>query len=316
MKITDHIRNGKARLSFEILPPVKGDSIETIYQTLDSLMVFEPPYINITYHREELTYVRTANGKEVPAVVKKRPGTVAIAAAILNRYKVDVVPHLICGGFSKSETEDALIDLSFLGIDNLLVVRGDSDKITGQFRPHPEGHTFAIDLLKQVMDMNRGKYMEQYVHDPCPTHFSAGVAAYPEKHQESPNLENDLQYLKEKVDAGADYIVTQMFFDNEVFFRFRERCVEAGIDVPIIPGLKPLAITRHLSLLPKKFGVSIPCSLTKEVLRCKTERQVWELGVEWCSTQARELLQKGAPLIHLYTMGKAENIELIAKEIA
>ncbi len=316
MKVTEHLNRKSSKVSFEILPPMKGAGINSIYQTLDPLMEFAPPYINITYHREELTYIKTANGREVPGVVKKRPGTVGIAAAIQNRYQVDVVPHLICGGFSRVETEDALIDLDFLGINNLLVVRGDADKITGEFRPHPGGHTYAVDLLKQLMAMNRGEYIEQYVEKPYPTNFSTGVAAYPEKHQESPNAESDLQYLKEKVEAGADYIVTQLFFDNKVFYDFCRSCREAGINVPIIPGIKPLAIRKHLCLLPKKFGTSLPRELTNEVLRCKTDRQVWELGVEWSISQAKELLSKGAPIIHLYTMGRAENIKKIAKEIA
>ena len=316
MTIPEHLKNLKgAPISFELLPPVKGSSIDTIFSTLDQLMEFAPPYINITYHREELTYL-TLNGKKVPAVVRKRPGTVGIAAAIKGKYKVDVVPHIICGGFSQHETEDALIDLDFLGIRNLLVLRGDGDKITGQFEPHHEGHTHAIDLLNQIMRMNQGDYLEKYIDNPIPTHFSVGVAGYPEKHQESPNPDADLHHLKQKVDAGAEYIVTQMFFDNRVYFDFVDRCRKADITVPIIPGLKPVAIKEHQNILPKMFGVTIPTELSKAMSKCASNSDVWQLGVEWCTAQSKELLAKGAPLIHLYTMGRAKNIVEIAKGVA
>jgi methylenetetrahydrofolate reductase (NADPH) len=315
MTIPQHLQNLKGpSLSFELLPPVKGSSIDTIFSTLDQLMEFAPPYINITYHREELTYINV-NGKKTPAVVRKRPGTVGIAAAIMGKYKVDVVPHIICGGFSQRETEEALIDLDFLGIRNLLVLRGDGDKITGKFEPHPEGHRYAIDLLKQIVLMNNSDYMEKYVENPTPTHFSIGVAGYPEKHQESPNFDADIFHLKQKVDAGAEYIVTQMFFDNQVYFDFVNRCRKAGITVPIIPGLKPVAVHEHQNLLPKMFGVTIPTELSKAMSRCKTNREVWQLGVEWCTAQAKELLANGAPIIHLYTMGRAENIVEIARGV-
>lgn len=316
MTIPEHIQNLKgSRLSFELLPPVKGSSIDTIFCTLDQLMEFTPPYINITYHREELTYIINGNGRKVPAVVRKRPGTVGIAAAIMGKYKVDVVPHIICGGFSQRETEEALIDLDFLGIRNLLVLRGDGDKITGKFEPHPEGHRYAVDLLKQINEMNKGNYMEKYVENPIPTHFSTGVAGYPEKHQESPNFDADLFHLKQKVDAGAEYIVTQMFFDNKVYFDFVERCRKVGITVPIIPGLKPIAVKEHQSILPKMFGVTIPTELSKAISKCATNRDVRQLGIEWCIAQGKELLSNGAPIIHLYTMGKAENIVEIARGI-
>jgi methylenetetrahydrofolate reductase (NADPH) len=315
MTIPEHIRNLKGpRLSFELLPPVKGSSIDTIFCTLDQLMEFAPPYINITYHREELTYVNV-NGKKTPAVVRKRPGTVGIAAAIMGKYKVDVVPHIICGGFSQHETEEALIDLDFLGIRNILVLRGDGDKITGKFEPHPNGHKYAIDLLKQIIQMNKSEYLEKYIENPSPTHFSVGVAGYPEKHQESPNLDADLFHLKQKVDAGADYIVTQMFFDNKVYFDFVERCRNAGITIPIIPGIKPIAIKDHQNMLPKMFGVTIPTELSKAISKCRTNSEVRDLGVEWCTAQSKELLAQGAPIIHLYTMGRADNIVAIARGI-
>ena len=316
MTIPEHLNNLKgSHLSFELLPPVKGSSIDTIFCTLDQLMEFAPPYINITYHREELTYVTNGGGRKVPAIVRKRPGTVGIAAAIMGKYKVDVVPHIICGGFSQHETEDALIDLDFLGIRNLLVLRGDGDKITGQFEPHPEGHLHATDLLNQIMRMNRWEYLEKYLDNPSSTHFSVGVAGYPEKHQESPNPDADLFHLKEKVKAGAEYIVTQMFFDNRVYFDFVDRCRNAGITVPIIPGLKPVAVKEHQNILPKMFGVNIPTPLSKAMTKCSSNKEVRQLGVEWCTAQAKELLAKGAPLIHLYTMGRAENIVAIARGV-
>ncbi|MDD2550093.1 MAG: methylenetetrahydrofolate reductase [NAD(P)H] [Bacteroidales bacterium] len=316
MTVPEHLNNLKgSRLSFELLPPVKGNSINSIFATLDKLMEFSPPYINITYHREELTYV-TKNGVKQPAIVHKRPGTVSIAAAIKGKYKVDVVPHIICGGFSQHETEDALIDLDFLGIKNLLALRGDADKRLGKFKPNPEGHQYAADLVSQIMNMNKGIYLEKYVENPSPTNFSVGVAGYPEKHKESPSLETDMLHLKQKVDAGAEYIVTQMFFDNRVYFEFVKRCRDLGITVPIIPGLKPIAVKAHHEMLPKTFGLTIPTELSKQAKKCRTNKDVWQLGVEWAIAQSKELLANGAPLIHLYTMSRAENIVAIAKSIA
>ena len=314
--IPEHIARCEGNaVSFELLPPVKGNGIRSVFDTLDRLTEFAPPYINITYHREELNYVRKADGRLVPAVVRKRPGTVGMAAAIQARYRVDVVPHIICGGFTKTETEEALIELDFLGITNLLAVRGDPDKVTGRFSPNPDGHRFASELVDQIMCMNRGFYQEPYVQNPSPTSFSVGVGGYPEKHPESANFESDLKQLKNKVDKGADYIVTQMFFDNAVFFRFVKQCREAGIQVPIIPGLKPVAVKDHLSTLPKTFSLSIPCGLATEMERCRDNRSVMELGVQWCTAQIRELFDSGFPIVHLYTMGKAENIIQIAKNI-
>lgn len=315
MTIPEHLNNLKGSpISFELLPPVKGSSINTIFATLDQLMEFAPPYINITYHREELTY-HNVEGKKVPAILRKRPGTVSIAAAIQAKYKVDVVPHIICGGFSQHETEDALIDLDFLGIKNLLVLRGDGDKLSGKFEPKPNGHQYAVDLVRQIMNMNKGIYLEKYVEHPSPTSFSVGVAGYPEKHKESPNPDLDLQHLKQKVDAGAEYIVTQMFFDNQVYYNFVDRCRKAGINVPIVPGLKPVATKAHQTILPNTFGLSIPHRLSKEMDKCKDNKQVWQLGIEWCTAQAKDLLANGAPLIHLYTMSRAQNIVEIAKRL-
>src|SRR3989339_1427571 len=266
MKVTDHISNrDRTRVSFEILPPTKGSSIKTIYDTLDPLMEFKPPYINITYHQAEIDLKLRPDGLLEPKVVRKRPGTVAISAAILSRYQVDVVPHLICGGFSKEETEDALIDLHYLGISNILVVRGDANPLSGRFIAEKNGHENAIDLLRQTVDLNHGKYLEEDLVNPEPTDFCVGVAGYPEKHMEAPNAESDLCFLKAKVDAGAEYIVTQMFFDNRKFFAFVDSCRAAGINFPIIPGIKPVSIKKHLNLLPQTFKVDLPPALAREM---------------------------------------------------
>jgi len=316
LKITEHIKNSdRPRISFEILPPTKGSSIKEIFDTLGPLMEFKPPYINITYHQPEVIYKNRQDGLLEKKVVRKRPGTVAISSAIMYRYKVDVVPHLICGGFSRDETEDALIDLNYHGIHNILVVRGDADHYSGRFNPHQGGHEHAIDLLKQVMDMNRGKYLDEELKNATPTCFSAGVAGYPEKHAEAPNMDTDLRYLKAKVDAGADYIVTQMFFDNSKFFEFEKRCREIGIEVPIIPGLKPLSIKKHLNLLPQTFNVDLPHELTSEVEKCSNNESVREVGIEWAIHQSRELLGAGVPVIHFFTMGRSDNILKIARNI-
>jgi methylenetetrahydrofolate reductase (NADPH) len=316
MKVTEHIENLTGpKFSFEILPPTKGSSIQTIYDTLDPLMEFKPPYINITYHQAEVELKQRPDGLLEPRVVRKRPGTVAISAAIQNRYRVDVVPHLICGGVSKEETEDALIDLHYLGIHNILVVRGDANPLTGRFIPAKNGHEHALDLLKQVVDLNNGKYLEDDLENPEPTGFSPGVAAYPEKHLEAPNFESDLSYLKAKVDAGAEYIVTQMFFDNSRFFSFVEACRNAGIKVPIIPGIKPVSIKKHLNILPQTFKVDIPPDLSREMDKCKNNNEVRQVGIEWAIQQSKELIAAGVPIIHFFTMGKADNIRKIAEGI-
>jgi methylenetetrahydrofolate reductase (NADPH) len=316
MKVTEHISTGqKTKVSFEILPPTKGSSIKTIYETLDPLMEFKPPYINITYHQAEIELKSRPDGLLEPKVVRKRPGTVAISAAILSRYQVDVVPHLICGGFSKEETEDALIDLHYLGINNILVVRGDANPLTGRFMPEKNGHEHAIDLLKQTIDLNHGRYLEEDLQNPEPTDFCVGVAGYPEKHIEAPNAESDLCFLKAKVEAGAQYIVTQMFFDNSKFFEFVSACRAAGITVPIIPGLKPVSIKKHLNLLPQTFKVDIPPMLSREINKCTTSEQVRQVGIEWAIEQSRELIRSGVPIIHFFTMGRADNIRKIAEAI-
>jgi len=316
MKVTEHIQNlTRPKFSFEILPPTKGSSIKTIYDTLDPLMEFQPPYINITYHQAEIDLKERPDGLLEPRVVRKRPGTVAISAAIQNRYSVDVVPHLICGGFSREETEDALIDLHYLGIHNVLLVRGDASQLTGRFIPVRNGHEHALDLLRQVVDLNNGKYLEEDIKNPEPMKFSPGVAAYPEKHMEAPNFESDLFYLKAKVDAGAEYVVTQMFFDNSKFFRFVESCRNAGITVPIIPGIKPVSIKKHMNILPQTFKVDIPQELSREVDKCRNNDEVRQVGIEWAIQQSRELIDSGVPIIHFFTMGRADNIRKIAEGI-
>ncbi|MEI6695587.1 MAG: methylenetetrahydrofolate reductase [NAD(P)H] [Bacteroidota bacterium] len=316
MRITEILTNtNKTLFSFELLPPLKGSNIQSIYDTIDPLMEFMPQYINVTYHREEVVYKKHPNGLLEPRVVRKRPGTVGIAASVMNRYKTPVVPHMICSGFNKEETENALIDLDFIGIDNILVVRGDADKSTGRFTQEPGGHAHSIDLLRQIMDMNRGKYIDNEIENSTPTHFVCGVAAYPEKHCEAPNMEMDLEFLKAKIDAGAQYIVTQMFFDNEKYFSFVETCRQKGINVPIVPGIKPISVKSHLSILPQTFHIDLPEELANEVIKCKTDAEVRNVGVEWSIRQCKELITHKVPIIHFYTMGKSDNIVKIAKAV-
>ncbi len=316
MKVTDHIKaaNGTA-VSFEILPPLKGKTINSIYDHLDPLMEFKPAFINVTYHRSEQVFKKKADGTFDKVEVRKRPGTVGICAAIMNHYKVDAVPHLICGGFSKQETENALIDLAFLGIDNVLVLRGDAAKNETVFEPEPNGHRFAIDLLKQVIDLNSGIYLEDDIRDGYKTKFSIGVAGYPEKHFESPNLQTDIRHLKAKVDAGADYITTQMFFDNKKYFEFVKICRQNDIDVPIIPGLKPITTKKQLSVLPRTFFVDIPAELSSEIIKCKTDADVEIVGKEWLLQQSKELKKEGVSVLHYYTLGKAGVIADVVKKI-
>jgi methylenetetrahydrofolate reductase (NADPH) len=315
MKVTDHINNANDTLfSFEILPPLKGKSIQSIYDGIDPLMEFKPKFVNVTYHREEFIYKERDNGLLEKIAIRKRPGTVGICAAIMNKYHVDAVPHLICGGFSKEETENALIDLQFLGIDNVLALRGDSIKTESTFRPHADGHTFAVDLIHQISDINRGNYMMDDVQLE-PTDFCIGTAGYPEKHFEAMNLATDLKYLKDKVDAGAEYIVTQMFFDNAKFFAFVDECRKIGIDVPIIPGLKPLKTLAHISFLPKFFKIDYPVELSTELLKCKDNKAVEQLGIEWGIHQSKELKAAKVPCIHYYTMSNSSQVKSIAKEV-
>lgn len=315
MKVTEHINNANDTLfSFEILPPLKGKSIQSIYDGIDPLMEFKPKFVNVTYHREEFVYKQRDNGLLEKIAIRKRPGTVGICAAIMNKYHVDAVPHLICGGFSKEETENALIDLQFLGIDNVLALRGDSIKTESTFRPHPEGHSFTFDLINQISDMNRGNYMMDDVQLE-PTDFCIGTAGYPEKHFEAMNLATDLKYLKDKVDAGAEYIVTQMFFDNSKFFHFVDECRKIGINVPIIPGIKPLKTLTHISFLPKFFKIDFPIELSTELLKCKDNKAVEKLGIEWGIHQSKELKAANVPCIHYYTMSNSTQVKSIAAEV-
>ena len=316
MKVIDHIRQAKDTLvSFEILPPLKGKTISSIYNHLNPLMEFKPSFINVTYHRSEHIFKKKVDGTFEKVEVRKRPGTVAICAAIMNHYKVDAVPHLICGGFTKRETEDALIDLNFLGIDNVLVLRGDATKNEASFEPETNGNRYAIDLLKQVSNLNNGIYLEEDIRDGSRTNFCMGVAGYPEKHFEAPNMQTDMDFLKKKVEGGAEYAVTQMFFDNSKYFRFVENCRANGIEVPIIPGLKPITNKKQLSVIPRTFHVDIPTDLSNEILRCKTDEECEKVGTEWLIAQSRELKKAGVPVLHYYTLGKPKVIYKAVKEV-
>ncbi len=316
MKVIEHINQSQGTLiSFEILPPLKGKGIGAIYQHLDPLMEFNPAFINVTYHRSEHIFRKKADGNFEKVVVRKRPGTEAICASIMNRYTVDTVPHLICGGFNIQDTEDALLTLSYLGIDNVLVLRGDAEKNETSFEPEPGGHKYAIDLLKQVVNLNHGTYLEEELKGTNGTTFCIGVAGYPEKHFEAPNMETDLMQLKKKVEAGSDYIVTQMFFDNKKFFAFEKSCRDAGITVPIIPGLKPITSKKQLSVIPRTFHVDIPSDLSAAVLKCKDDAAVEIVGAEWLLTQSKELKEASVPVLHYYTLGKSHVIASVVKSL-
>lgn len=316
MKVIDHLKNAKRPLfSLELLPPLKGKGIQSIYDGIDPLIEFKPSFINITYHREEYVYKKREKGFLEKISIKKRPGTVGICAAIVNKYRVDAVPHIICGGFTKEETENALIDLSFLGIDNVLALRGDPIKTEPAFAPEEGGHAYAIDLVKQVVGLNKGIYMDEDLENAKPTNFSIGVAGYPEKHFEAPNFKNDLRYLKEKIDAGADYIVSQLFYDNEKFKSFVTACRENGITVPIIPGIKPLSTKKQLISLPKFFHIDLPDELVDAVEKCKDNESVKQVGIEWAIQQSKELIEFGSPCLHYYTMGKSISVREVVKAV-
>lgn len=316
MKVIDHInRSNKTLFSFEILPPLKGASIRSIYDSIDPLLEFNPAYINVTYHREEYIYKKKENGLLQKISVRKRPGTVGICAAIIAKYKIDTVPHLICGGFNKEETENALIDLHFLGIDNVLALRGDPVKNEPHFNPSAEGHKYAVELVNQILEMNNGSYLNEENEVDESTNYCIGVAGYPEKHFEAMNMNTDMQYLKQKVDAGAEYIVTQMFFDNSKFFEFEKKCRAIGIEVPIIPGLKPITSMRHISFIPKFFHIDFPDELADQLLKCESNLQVKEVGIEWSIRQAKELMKNNVPSMHFYTMGKSAAVKQIAKAV-
>lgn len=317
MKVTEHFAQakGKTLVSFEVLPPLKGGSMQAIFNTLDVLMQFKPPFIDVTYHREEFIYKVRPSGYYEKSAIRKRPGTVGICAALMHRYKVDAVPHLICGGFSVDETENALIDLNFLGINNVLALRGDARQFEERFIAHEQGHKYALDLVRQVASMNQGKYLDPDIVNGEKTDFCVGVAGYPEKHFEAPNFDTDLAFTKKKVDAGAHYIVTQMFFDNRKYFDYVTACREIGIEVPIVPGLKPLTKRYQLNSIPRKFFVNMPKDLVDAAMKAKDDEAVRQLGIEWCVQQSMELKAAGVPCLHYYTMGDTDTIRQIAEAV-
>lgn len=316
MKVIDAIKNPeKTVLSFEILPPLKGAGIDSLYAGIDPLMEFSPKFVNVTYHREEYIYKKREKGFLEKVSIKKRPGTVGICAAIMNKYDVEAVPHLICGGFTKEDTENALIDLDFLGIRNVLALRGDARRAEKSFVPEEKGNNHASDLVSQISNMNRGQYLEKEMKDPSPTDFCIGVAGYPEKHFEAMSLKADLKHLKRKIELGADYIVTQMFYDNQKFFDFVDLCRNNGIDVPIIPGLKPITSVNQIQFIPRTFHISFPDALSDALESCKTDAEVQKIGVDWGIEQSIELKKRGVPCIHYYTMGKSEAVRNIASEV-
>ncbi len=317
MKVSEHIKNAKGNtlFSFEVLPPKKGDDINELFDCIHNLMPYDPAFIEVTYHREELIEIKQPDGSLKKVVHKKRPGTVGICAAIINRYQVDAVPHLICGGFTKDETENALIDLGFLGIDNILALQGDAMKSQERFIPEPDGNEYASDLVTQIRNMNQGMYLDDTVENNAATNFQIGVAGYPEKHFAAASMDEDLHFLKQKVDFGAEYIVTQMFFDNSKYFEFVDNCRAIGITVPIIPGLKPLATKRQIEVLPKFFYLDFPEELSSEVMKCADNAAVKQVGIEWAIQQSKELKAAGVPVLHYYTMSKATSTAAIAKAV-
>lgn len=319
MKVREHIAKAieakKTEFSFEILPPLKGQNINTIFDNIDPLMEFKPPFINVTYHREEYVYKERVDGLLERKVVRKRPGTVGICAALQNRYEVDAVPHVLCGGFSKEDTENFLIDMDFLGIENVMALRGDAVKSETYYKPNKNGNVYAQDLVEQIMDLNNGNYLDAELQNSAETDFCVGVAGYPEKHLEAPSLESDIHFLKKKLEAGACYVVTQMFFDNREYFDFVAKCRAAGITKPIIPGLKPLATKKQLNMLPQRFSVDVPDELVMEVVNAKDAAAIRQVGIEWCIKQSKELKAAGVPAIHFYSMGKSDNIRQIAEAV-
>lgn len=316
MTVAELLRNQKqTAFSFELLPPLKGNDIKKVFGTIEALKEFDPLYVNITSHRDEVVYKNTEKGLFERSVLRKRPGTVAVAASIQHKYGLNVVPHIICSGFTKSETEYALIDLNFLGIHDVLLLRGDSSNKERFLQVNDECNSYAYDLVNQVSDLNQGKFLDGTLIDPFDTPFSFGVAGYPEKHEEAPNLESDLFWLKKKVEAGAEYIVTQMFFDNQKYFEFVDKCRAMGIQVPIVPGLKPITLKNQLTVLPKIFHVDIPEAFAKELRKCKTDEEVKTVGVEWGIQQAKELIQHNVPTLHFYTMMATQSVRQIAQAV-
>jgi len=317
MKVTEHIENAKGNtlFSFELIPPQKGKSINELYDNIDPLMEFKPPFIDVTTSREEYIYIDKGNGLLDKKLTRMRPGTLGICASIKHKYNVDTVPHLLCGGFTQEETEYMLVDCQYLGITNVMALRGDAMKDEQSFVPKAGGNSFAIDLVRQINDLNCGKYLHEVMDADNKADFCIGVAGYPEKHLESPSLQSDLKRLKEKVDAGADYVVTQMFFDNAKYFSFVEKAREMGITIPIIPGIKPIAVQRHLQILPQIFRIDLPEDLIDAVDKCKNNAEIKQVGIEWAIQQSLELKAAGVPVLHYYSMGKSENIRQIASRI-
>jgi len=316
MKVTEHLKNanGKTLFSFEIIPPKKGKNIQELYDNIDPLIEFNPPFIDVTTSREEYIYIEK-KGLFDRKITRMRPGTLGICAAIKHKYEVDTIPHVLCGGFTKEETEYLLVDCHYLGIDNVMALRGDAMPHQKYFEPTKGGHHYATDLVQQIHKLNQGTYLHEVVEVDNKPDFCIGVAGYPEKHIESPSLHSDLLRLKEKVDAGADYVVTQMFFDNQRYFKFVTMAREMGITIPIIPGIKPLAIQKHLQLLPQVFKIDLPEALIKEVNGCSSNAQIRQVGVEWAVQQSKELLDFGVPVLHYYSMGKSDNIKAIASQL-
>jgi methylenetetrahydrofolate reductase (NADPH) len=314
MSVIEKLKSAKGPLfTFELLPPLKGHSIERVYATIDMLMEFNPAYINFTSHRNETIISERPDGLLEKRIVRKRPGTIALAAAVKYKYNIPVVPHLLCGGFTKEETENVLIEMNFLGIDDVLALRGDPQKGSRTFIAEKDGHSHTWELVQQIINMNNGKYLDESLQDMASSAFCIGVAGYPEKHFEAPNRQVDLENLKHKVDAGASYIVTQMFFDNSIFFRFRDDCMAAGINVPVIPGIKPISAINDINLLPQTFHIDLPNDLVNELKKCKTDHDAREVGIEWTTIQSRELIRQGVPGIHYYTLGRGDNIARIVK---
>lgn len=314
MSVIEKLRNARGPLfTFELLPPLKGHSIEKIYSTIDRLVEFQPAYINFTSHRNEITYKERPDGLLERKVTRLRPGTIALAAAVKYKYNLTVVPHILCGGFTKEETENVLIEMNFLNIDDVLALRGDPQRGSRVFIPEKDGHRYTHELVTQIANMNKGKYLEESLEETSPANFCIGVAGYPEKHSEAPNMQTDIENLKRKIDAGAHYIVTQMFFDNEKYFRFRDDCRKAGIEVPIIAGLKPISALNDIKMLPQTFHIDLPNDLVSEVRKCKTDQEAREAGIEWATMQSKELIKRGAPGLHYYTLGRSDNIARIVR---
>lgn len=317
MKVVEYFKSSpnKTFISFEVLPPLKGGNMKNIFDSLDPLMEFKPPFIDVTYHREEFVYKRRPSGYYEKTSIRKRPGTVGICAAIMHRYGVDAVPHLICGGFTKEDTENVLIDLHFLDINNVLALRGDAQKFDGKFIPEPDGNEFALDLVKQIESMNQGVYLDSNIINGSKTKFCIGIAGYPEKHFEAPNLQSDLAFTKQKMDAGADYIVTQMFFDNQKYFDYVDACRAMGINLPIVPGLKPITKRYQLNSIPRMFYINLPNEFVAELNKAKDDEAFKEVGIEWCIAQSKELKAKGVPCLHYYTMGDSSTIRRIVEAV-